>query len=402
MAKTKTESANATNGNGMKGHAADLAYVTPALITWALKRSRLSPPTIAEKLKVDLSSLEGWQKVNGPHPSFQTAQKLAKLLHVPFGFLYLKEPPSADLPLPDFRGFDHAYKPSADLLELLNDILVKQDWFVDHQKEASAPTLKFVGSFTVNNKVEDVAEAIRARLGITVAVRESASAWSDYLSILSRRAENVGILVMRSGVVGNISTRKLQTAELLGFAVANPVAPVVFVNSADYRASQVFTFAHELAHLWIGQSAIANPDELDEAKRNKVEEFCNHVAAEVLVPQREFVREWQDARQSAEMKVQRLAKRFWVSTYVTLRRARELNQIEQEQYEEIKKRETVRRKRDQSSGGDYYRNILTRMGPRFTEAVLDDVNSGKLELRDAASLLNMKVPTLVKFAEKHK
>jgi Zn-dependent peptidase ImmA (M78 family) len=207
---------------------------------------------------------------------------------------------------------------------------------------------------------------------------------------------------MRSGVVGNISTRKIQTGELLGFAIANPVAPVVFVNSSDYRASQIFTFAHEIAHLWIGESAIANPDELDEAKRNKVEEFCNHVAAEVLVPQKEFLNEWKGITQSAEMKVLRLAKRFWVSTYVTLRRARELNEIDHQQYESIKKSEFARRKKDKSGGGDYYKNIVTRMGPRFTEAVLNEVNGGKLELRDAAGLLNMKVPTLVKFAEKHR
>jgi Zn-dependent peptidase ImmA (M78 family) len=400
MAKTNTQ--NATNGNGTKGDTSDVAYVTPALIAWALKRSRLSPMTIAQKLNVDPSLVEGWQKPNGPHPSFPLAQKLAKVLHVPFGFFYLSQPPSVDLPLPDFRGFDHTYKPSADLLELLNDILVKQDWFVDHQKDSGAPPLKFVGSFTTKDKVEDVADAIRARIGINVALRESASAWSDYLSILSRRSENAGILVMRSGVVANVSTRKLQANELLGFAVANTVAPIVFVNSADYKASQVFTLAHELAHLWIGESAIANPDELDETKRNTVEEFCNHVAAEVLVPKKDFLNEWKGITQSSEMKVQRMARRFWVSTYVTLRRARELGEVDQEQYNQIKKNEFARRKKDKSGGGDYYKNILARMGPRFTEAVLDDVNHGKLELRDAAGLLNMKVPTLVKFAEKHK
>jgi Zn-dependent peptidase ImmA (M78 family) len=400
MAKTKTQ--NAIGTNGTNGDSPDVAYVTPALVAWALKRSRLTPSTIAQKLNVDPSLLDGWQTPNGPHPTFSKAQKLAKILHVPFGFLYLKQPPSVDLPLPDFRGFDHAYKPSADLLELLNDILVKQDWFVDHQKDAGAPPLKFVNSFTTKDKVEDVADAIRARIGISIALRDAASTWSDYLSTLARRAENAGILVMRSGVVANVSTRKLQTNELLGFAIANPLAPVVFVNSADYRASQIFTLAHELAHLWIGETAIANPDELDEAKRNKVEEFCNHVAAEVLVPQKEFLNEWKGITQSPEMKVMRLAKRFWVSTYVTLRRARELNEIPQEKYDEIKRSEFVRRKKDKSGGGDYYKNILTRMGPRFTEAVLNDVNRGKLELRDAAGLLNMKVPTLVKFAEKHR
>ena len=383
------------------GDSPDIAYVTPALVAWALKRSRVSVTTVAQKLRVDSHLVEAWQEPNGPRPSFVKAQELAKLLHIPFGFLYLSEPPSADLPLPDFRGFDRAYKPSSDLLELLNDILVKQDWFREHEKDVGAGPLKFVGSYSIRNSIDEVANAIRTRLGITVAVRQSASTWSDYLSILTRRAENVGILVMRSGVVGNVSTRRLQARELLGFAISDPLAPIVFVNSSDYRASQIFTFAHELAHLWIGETAIANPDEL-EVGRNKTEAFCNRVAAEVLVPQREFLNEWRSITASTDTKVNRVTKRFWVSSYVALRRAKELNELSVDEYERLRKIEAGRRKKEGSSGGDYYRNVLTRMSPKFTEAVLNEVNGGKLELRDAAGLLSMKVPTLVRFAEKHK
>lgn len=383
-------------------HEPDVAYVSPALISWAIKRSRISRSTVAQKLQIDEAVLESWEQPGGAHPPFAKALTLAKLLHVPFGFFYLRTPPQADLPLPDFRGFDRSYKPTSDLLELLNDILVKQDWFREHEKEAGSPSLKFVGSFTIQGSVEEVAAAIVGRLGISDKLRESASTWSDYLTLLSKRAEQAGILVMRSGVVGNYSNRPLDTKELLGFAIADPVAPVVFVNSADYLASQIFTLAHEMAHIWIGQSAIANPDELAETTRGTLESFCNRVAAEVLVPRVTFLSEWSNARTSPDLVVTRLARRFWVSSYVTLRRARELGQIDAGQYEEIKRKETVQRKRDKSSGGDYYRNVLARMSPRLTGAVLDALNGGKLEIRDAAALLNMKVPTLIKFAEKWK
>lgn len=383
-------------------HEPDVAYITPTLVTWALRRSRIPRKVVAHKLKVDLRLLESWEQPEGPPPPFTKALALAKLLHVPFGFLYLHEPPEADLPLPDFRGFDPSYKPSSDFIELLNDISVKQDWFRDHEKEAGAGTLKFVGSFTARDSVEDVAAAIRTRLEITMKLRESATTWSDYLTTLARRAGQAGILVMRSGVVGNDSRRKLQTGELLGFAIADRLAPVVFVNSADFRASQIFTLAHELAHIWIGQSAIANPDELAEETRDKTETFCNRVAAEVLVPRREFLKAWHEARSSSEVLVGRMARRFWVSSFVTLRRAHELGEVDSEQYEIIKRQERERRKQDRGGGGDYYRNVLARMSPRLTDAVLTAVNSGKLEIRDAAGLLNMKAPTLVKFAEKWK
>ena len=381
----------------------DLAYVNPALISWALKRSTLSLRAVADRIRVDEDALEAWGRPGGPHPPFAKAEALAKALHVPFGFFYLPAPPEADLPLPDFRGFDRSYKPSADLLELLNEILVKQDWFREHEKASGARPLKFVGSFTTKDPIEDAALSIRQHLGINPTLREAASNWSDYLSTLSKRAEAAGILVMRSGVVGNSTHRQLQTGELLGFAIADPVAPVVFVNSADYKTSQVFTLAHELAHIWIGQSAIANPDELDEdGHRNRAEAFCNKVAAEVLVPRLEFEAAWREAKGPAEMRVQRMARRFWVSTYVTLRRAHEFGKVDQDQYARIRRHEAEHRKKDSGGGGDYYRNVLVRMSPRLADTVLTQVNRGKLELRDAAQLLCMKVPTLVKFAEKWK
>jgi hypothetical protein len=91
-----------------------------------------------------------------------------------------------------------------------------------------------------------------------------------------------------------------------------------------------------------------------------------------------------------------------VSGLVALRRAHELSAINDEQYESLKPNMFALRKKDQSSGGNYYRNIAVRMSPKLTDAVVKDVNSGKLELRDAAGLLSMKVPTLVKFAEKNR
>jgi Zn-dependent peptidase ImmA (M78 family) len=389
--------------NGQKpAESLDVAYITPAVLNWAINRSRTSVEAVAKRLKVQPEAIEAWCKEDGPHPPFDKAQLFAKLLHVPFGFLFLSQPPTDDLPLPDFRGFDHRYVPSADLRELLNDILVKKDWYHEYEEQRRATPRKFVGSFGPDSDVAAVAKDIRQRLGINNDLRDSASTWSDYLSILSRRAENIGILVMRSGVVGNLSHRALEPKEVLGFAIADVLAPVVFVNSADYKTSQIFTLAHELAHVWIGRSAIANPDELGEHDPNTIEEFCNRVAAEVLVPAKDFLREWKAAKGTGDMRVHKLSRRFWVSGFVTLRRAHEVGELDDDEYLAIKNREVARRKKDKGSGGDYYRNVSVRMSPTFTDTVLSEVNAGRIELKDAAGLLGMKVPTLVRFVEKWK
>jgi Zn-dependent peptidase ImmA (M78 family) len=381
------------NGNGT-----NLAFVTPAVIRWGLKRSGLSSEFVAGKLKVRPVELEAWAHAEGPYyPPFDKAQELAKLLHVPFGFLFLKQPPSADLPLPDFRGFNRDYKPSNELFELLNDILVKQDWYRDYVKEASKKPLPFVGSFKTSDSIFDVAADIRLRLKITQHLRQSVSSWSEYLATLTRQTEEEGILVMRSGVVANITKRKLKVSELQGFALADPFAPIVFVNSTDFKASQVFTIAHELAHIWLGVTALANADELGEV-RDAVETVCNRVAAEVLVPKEEFLNAWRNDSGDAKVRINRIARQFWVSGLVSLRRAREFGKISDEEFQKVKAHELGQRRRVTTSGGDYYRNVIARMSARFTNAVIGDINNGKLPLRDAARLLGMKVPTLVRFA----
>ena len=383
----------------MPKNSADLAFINPAVLRWAIKRSKLSNEFIADELNVRAQDVEAWTQAGGAHPPFQKALDLAKILHVPFGFFYLKNLPSEDLPLPDFRGFNREYQPSNNLVDVLNDVLLKQDWYRDHEKESSRVALKFVGSFDLQSSIFDVASDIRRHIGITQQLRQAVTSWGEYVSTLTRQTEQAGVLVMRSGVVGNVTLRKLKVEELQGFAMADPYAPIIFVNSSDFKASQVFTIAHELAHIWIGQTAIANADELGHA-HNKTESFCNRVAAEVLVPQEEFLNAWRhDSSAEAEIRVKRIARQFWVSGLVSLRRARELKQVTEEEFTRIKDEELKHRSKATSRGGDYYRNLLARMSARFTAAVVGDVHAGKLQIRDAAHLLGMKVPTFVRFAE---
>ena len=314
----------------------DLAYINPSVLAWALDNSRLSRSDVASKVKVKPEKLALWEQDRQAPPPFAKAQALAKILRVPFGYFFLPDVPDDELPLPDFRSLEQSYRPTPEFLQLLNDVLVKQDWYRDYLRESKGrpSKLKFVDSFDISARVGDVAIDIRNTLSITPELRNGIGSWTEYLSTLTRHAESAGILVMRSSVVGHSTKQQVSTKEVQGFAITDSIAPVVFVNSGDFKAAQIFTFAHELAHVWIGQSAITNPDPT-ELGDNKIEAFCNQVATAVLVPRSEFLSAWD----AGPPTLQSLARRFWVSTLVVLRRARELDRLTDAEFFDLRTEE---------------------------------------------------------------
>jgi Zn-dependent peptidase ImmA (M78 family) len=238
-------------------------------------------------------------------------------------------------------------------------------------------------------------------------LRADAISWEDFLRKFMRSAEANGILVLRSGVVGSDSRRKLSVDEFRGFAISDEFAPLIFLNARDYRVAQIFTLAHELAHLWIGESGISNPALNDIPRPNdlKIELFCNSVAAQLLVPAKQFLLEWQNSK-TIESNVERLVASFRVSSIVILRRAFDLNKITRDQFFHYYNLEldNQRKRKSQSDekggGGNFYTTLFARNSRLLTNSVISLAYEGKLLYRDAASLLGVKVQTLDSIAKK--
>jgi Zn-dependent peptidase ImmA (M78 family)/transcriptional regulator with XRE-family HTH domain len=374
------------------------AFITPAVLRWARDRARISLSVLAEKLHKKPESLAQWE--NGEsRPTFRQAQNLANLLQIPFGYLFLSSPPAEPIELPDFRTIKNMEfaSPTAEFINLLYDVLAKHSWYRATQESLGAEELRFVGRFTVDADANEIAIDIAKHLEITGALRASVNSWESFIGRLAERAERLGIMVMRSGLVAGNTRRRVSEKEFRGFAIADKLAPLVYVNSSDAKAAQNFTLGHELAHIWTGQTGISSETPADFGGLN-VEIKCNAVAAELLVPRDEFSRKWNPSR-TLDFNLSECVRYFRVSSLVILRRTIELALVPEEvAWARYRQEEAVHYKKQEDGGGDFWRNLFSRNGRLFTSAVVGAVQSDRTLYSEAASLLNVRVPTVPKVA----
>ncbi len=389
----------------------DYAYINPGIAQWARERCGFSEKELAGILRVTPEQVTQWEG-GQQHPPFGRAQELAKALKIPFGYLFLSTRPPDKPPIPDLRSVsDRGGAPSPDFVDLLNDVLVKHDWYVEYAKEHRAERLPFVGSNTLATPLLRTVTSIREAIAPDE-LRVEARNWSDYLRLLVESAEDAGIIVMRAGVVRGNQRRSLSVAEFRGFVITDPLAPLIFINGKDAQAAQIFTLAHELVHIWIGQSGISNPtpavtERQTTTHSGRVEQYCNEVAVELLVPGGQFDEAWRKSSDLAA-EAERLARKFRVSVPVILRRAHErghitrnaffsLLQAHQEKVDSVQKR---RDEEDGEGGGNFYNTFFARNSHRLTQAVLASIRSGGMSTLEAARLLNVRTVTIPKLLDR--
>ncbi len=269
--------------------------------------------------------------------------------------------------------------------------------------EEGEDPLAFVGSVNKQSSPYDVAAKMREELGIGPGWARDHNTWTDALLDLRFKAEDAGVVTTWSGVVGNHARRTLDVEEFRGFVLADEYAPLVFINTCDAKAAQMFTLVHELAHLWLGSDGVLNMEALQPAN-NETERFCNSVAAEFLVPEAEFRVLWLQAKDAPDP-FQVVARHFKVSPLVAARRALDLKYITRtafvefyEAYIQDDRRKLARQRK--KGGGDFYLTAPLRLGRPFAEAVVRATREGKLLYRNAYQLTGLHGKTFDKMAQK--
>lgn len=384
------------------------AKVNPDVLRWARERAGLSLADLAERVaKGRGERVQGWES-GKDSPTFEQARKLANTLRVPFAYLFFSAIPELrdEETLPDFRTVgNRPAEISPDLRDVIADVTRKQHWLEEYREQVQADPVNFVGACDVDSEMRVAVECIEAALGPSESLRKQVDSTAAYVTKLVDQCELAGVLVVRSSIVGSNTRRVLDPDEFRGFAVADALAPAIFVNTADIDEAQAFTILHEIAHLAIGASGISSaPVTVPETPGPREEEFCNRVAAEFLVPSGEFLATWSPGS-DLHSNIRNSSTRFRASQMVIARRALELGLITDSVYwpfvRERLNQWRARKEKQKNSPGAPPPAILiaSRNGKRFANLVVSEARCGRLLYRDAAKILNVRPRHIDELAE---
>lgn len=368
--------------------------INKELIEWAIIRNGNS----LEEFYAQNPMVESWIK-GDKFPTVKQLENFTHKVHVPFGYMFLPQPPDETIPLPFFRtGKNTTNKVSLNVFHTVQIIQDRQNWLTEYLEELNFPELEFVGKFNIKDNYIDIVNDIRNELKLELDWASKHNKWEDALDYLTLKIEEAGIIVTYNGIVGNNTHRVIDVNECRGFVLVNNKAPFLFINSADAKAAQMFTIIHELAHVWLGESAGFDNANLLPAD-DPLELLCDKVAAELLVPEIYFIKKWETSQN-----FKYLSRIFKVSPIVIGRRALDLKLITFPQFIQFYNAymNEIKDKKDrQSSGGDFYATTKKRISLRFAAFVNNAVKENKLLYRDAYKLTNMKGETYNKFINEY-
>lgn len=371
--------------------------LSPTVLRWARERNGFQPETLAAKVGVQTARVLEWERSG--RISVAQADRLAQRTHTPIGYLYLSEPPDDSLPIPDFRAPDgKPRRPSPDLLQTVNLMARRQAWLREELVEDGVDPLPFVGCCDAGSEPAAASAAMREHLDLEPGWATAQNSWAGALRHLRERSEAHGILVVFNGIVGNNTHRKLDPNEFQGFALVDNYAPLIFINGADFKAAQMFTLAHELAHVFVGTEGVSSFDDLG-PQRHPTERFCNAAAAEFLVPEKDLVACWKRVGTISDS-LQAVASRFKVSMLVAAWRTLDLELIHRDELRSflLQYKRQLAQVPKKATGGNFQNSQNVRIGRRFGGAVLRAVKEDRLSYREAFDLTGLRGSAFDKFA----
>lgn len=378
------------------------AAIKAALLIWARETAGFDLSTAAEKLDFDEEKLAAWEE-GEDQPSIPQLRKIAELYKRPLAVLYLPEPPLTFRPMHDFRRLPDLglRRFSPELTLEIRSAQQRRELALELFEDADEEPHIFNLTTSIKEDPETVGLLIRTALKVDYQLqahwREPRVAFHAWRS----KIEDAGALVFQAS--------RIESDEASGFAIWADTLPVMVVNRKDAYPRRVFSLLHELVHLMLRQSGVSELefDGLRQQDDERVEAFCNRVAAAALVPQDLLLsepivvargvgrHEWSDAE------VQSLAAIYSVSREAVVRRLLTLQRASEDFYGRKRRQYAVeyqqqrQREKEKNEGKPIPRNMpretVADYGKPFVRRVIENYHQDRISLSEASGYLGVKV-----------
>lgn len=363
--------------------------VNPEVLVWARKNSSLDIGIVSEKIKVKLEQIQAWE--NGTEkPSIAQLRKLANVYKFPISVFFLPVVPNNFSVMKDFRRLPE-YMPTqfSQRLQLeIRKVQQRRETAIELKSALTEELPMFKEK--INMDVDIKKEALRIRTMLDLDINEQKK-WNESriaFNMIRYLIEKVGVLVFEID--------KVDIQEMRGFAIAEKIMPVIAINRKDSFNGRIFSMLHEFVHILLGQGGISNTSYYEETDE-KIEIFCNKLAAEILVPSSYILanQNIKSGKQSyTDSEIYTIAKSFSVSEEVILRRLLALGRISNEFYREKRKELLeIYKKNSQrkTNNTDFKLNVpqqtITGLGETFISFAIDNYNADKINLNDLSNIL---------------
>lgn len=357
--------------------------IAPSIMQWIAKQ--LDEKIVSEDM---LKNIQAWLS-GTKKPTFRQIEALSKKTNIPLGYFFLQKPVEEKNAMLEYRTVDsiQLQNPSRELIDTIHQMEAIQDWMREYRKNEGYDKNIYVASLKNENNLQYITNALRNDIGLVAdwykKVNESRSAFNE----IRQRLTDNGIVVFMNGCVGQNTHRNLDLNEFRAFAMVDEVAPLIFINAKDSWNGRLFSLLHEAVHIWLGKNDLFNSFTGSE----KPEEIlCNAVAAELLVPTEDFLHYWDLFQEKdTRVKIDEITKKFCCSNIVVARKALDNHKISQSDYNSILKQtmdKFLATKNSKASGGDFYKNLVSRLDKGLIKALVYSINSGKTSYTEAYQL----------------
>lgn len=366
--------------------------ISPEKLVWAAERGGLTVDSLSE---IFPKAIE-WIREES-EPTVKQLENFAKKVHVPFGFLFLKNPPVEKLPITFYRSNGKVVEnPSLVVKDLVNDLKRKQEWLKDFLVENNYEELDFIGSLKNFKKItpEKAAEKIRSELKINKTWYEETTKDSVFRYWIDKIESN-RIFIVSTGFVKH-NKRPVDVDVCKGFTLVDNYCPFIYINTNNLGGGRIFTLIHELVHVFVGNSIGIGYEPIEPSSK-PLEKFCDLVASEILVPTSFFEISWHSYSGSYSDKCIALSKLYHVSQLVIIKKALDSKFISISDFWSFYNDYTSSFKGKKSNGGNYWNSKPYEVSRKFYDYVNSALKQGKILPTQAYKLTNMKGKTYDNF-----